>query len=639
MKAMCLIFYRSNSGKYLIASLAVISMAFILSCKKSPEKMESPDQSISATISTNARHELQYNLTFHEKSVITSSLLGIVLNDDTLGKNVSFKLADKQIIDEEYKTRGFHNVAYNHAVEYTWEIYSKKIDWKLQVRLYNDGLAFRYLIPNKGKTLVNKELTNFSVPKNIPVWFFERPNDWKLKSYAGEWMQTSSDSLCKISPTGPVQGPVLVYELPENRYMAITEAALYNYSGMRLKAKKDASLQVNFTEHEGYDIEGNITTPWRVVLLADDLNELVNSDLITNLNPAPDTTLFRDQSWIKPGRSVWSWWSGGKAYMTIPYEKHIIDIAGELGYEYTLLDEGWEKWSDKWKQLGEICSFANEKQVGVLVWKHSNQLSNPENDYAIMRSFLDSVKNAGVAGVKIDFMNSETKKIIDFDIRALQLCAERHLLVDFHGCQKPSGESRTFPNEITREGIRGLELNRMKQPIPGNHNVALVFTRCILNNADYTPIGFSNPGSTSWVHQLATAYAFTSSLIVVAENPDILMDISVKTGILPFIKEIPSVWDETIILPQSSISEMAILARRKGNDWYLIALNGKSKKAVTVETDFLMKGNWKLFAAEDDPYNQKNIILRYLKISSGEPLTLSLNSEGGYLAKLTVTND
>jgi alpha-glucosidase len=293
------------------------------------------------------------------------------------------------------------------------------------------------------------------------------------------------------------------------------------------------------------------------------------------------------------------------------------------------LDEGWEEWTNKWAQLKEIVDYARQKGIGVFVWKHSDQLINSDNDYEQMRAFLDSIKTAGVVGIKIDYMNGESKSIIDFDIRALQLCAERQLMVDFHGCQKPSGESRTYPNEITREGIRGLELNTMNQPIPGNHNVALVFTRCILNNADYTPVGFSNPGTTSWAHQLATAFAFTSPLLVVAEYPDTLL----QSKALPLIKGIPSVWDETIVLPESSIEETAVLARRSGNEWYLILLNGNQPKQITLTPHFLKEGKWAASIARDDSNQQKNIITEVRIYNAGEKLTISLNREGGYVAR------
>ncbi|MDR1336243.1 MAG: glycoside hydrolase family 97 protein [Tannerella sp.] len=596
------------------------------------EKMTSPGGHVTAMLTTGGDGAPCYRIWFHDSLVIASSPLGILVDGDAPGVPASLKLLKKEEIRETYKTRGFHTAAAVDAVRYTYEAESSNRKFQIQFQLFDDGVAFRYLVPGEGDRLVNGELTVFGTPKNTPVWFFERPNHWKLKSYAGEWTRTLSDSLAVISPGGPVQGAILLYELPGGKYMGITEAALYRYSGMRLEALPDASLRVNFTEPDGFTVSGEIVSPWRVVLLADSLNDLVNSDIITHLNPAPDPQLFPDPDWIKPGRSVWSWWSNAEGYMTLPYEKGIIDKAAELTYEYTLLDEGWERWgADKWPQLKELCGYARQKNIGVFVWKHSGQLNNPAGDYEQMRLFLDSVRTAGVAGIKIDFMDGESKALIDFDIRALQLCAERRLMVDFHGCQKPSGESRTYPNEVTREGIRGLELNRMNLHLSGNHNVALVFTRCILNNADYTPVGFSNPGTTSYAHQLATAFAFTSPLLIIAEHPDTLL----QSKALPLIKAVPPVWNETLVLPGSSISERAVLARRSGDEWYLVVLNGSRPGQITLTSDFLKDGKWNVFAAKDDASEQRNLLIEERCIQAGETLTINLNSDGGYVARFT----
>lgn len=605
----------------------VLVLISFFSC--SPDLMQSPNGEVQASFST-VGGQLNYTVLFHGKIVIKPSVLGLIIDGDTLGKDITARLLAKEVINEEYQTRGFHTRAINHAVQYTYEMKSSHTNFLWQVRLYDDGFAFRYLLTGTDSVQIEQELTKFTPPQNIPVWYFERPNHWKLKSYAGDWLRTRSDNLCNVSPTGPVQGAILVYELPDNKYMAITEAALYDYSGMRLKAASDASLSVDFTEGEkGFRIKGDGVTPWRVVFLADDLNELVNSDLVTNLNPAPDNILFEDISWIKPGRVLWSWWSDCEDYMTIPTEKHFIDRAQELGYEYTLLDEGWEKWRNKWEDLKRVCDYAHDRNVNVLVWKHSDLLNIPDNDYQVMRLFLDSIKSVGVSGIKIDFMNGESKSIIDFDVKALEMCAQRHLLVNFHGCQKPSGEYRTYPNEITREGIRGLELNRMKQHLKGNHNVALVFTRCILNNADYTPIGFSNPGETSWAHQLATGFAFTSPLLVVAEHPDTLFMNKKAAPMLPMLKELPSVWDETIILPESSIASTAVMARRSGDKWYWIVLNGETPKVVKVETGFLGEGNWNVYMVTDDLQEQKNVVVNNLKIIPNQDLAVEVRANGG----------
>lgn len=609
------------------------------SCSSTEKSMQSPDRKINAEIKA-VDGRLLYSVSFMGKQTITDSQLGAIIDADTIGKNPVLERVTQEEITEQYDTRGFHTRASNHCNQYTYHITSGNYHFKIQFRLYDDGVAFRYIMPkaHEGQVrTVNRELTTFRVPSNIPVWFFERSSDWKLKTYAGEWTRTISDSLHCISPNGPVQGPILLYELGDENYMGITEAALYNYSGMRLEARNNLSLQVNFTEKEGFEIENDITTPWRVIILAPNLNALVNTDIITNLNPAPDTTLFADTEWIRPGRSVWSWWTEKEGYMTPEYEKRFIDMASELGYEYTTIDEGWERaWSDKWAQLKALCDYAKEKNVGVFVWKRSNTISDPNNNYAIMSSFLDSVAMCGASGLKIDFMDSEDKKTIDFDICALKMCAERHLMVNFHGCQKPSGEIRTYPNEITREGIRGLELNKMKQPISPEHNVALIFTRGILNNSDYTPIGFSNPGNTTWAHQIATAYAFTSPLTTIAEDPAILLKDTRLRDILPFIKDLPSTWDETLVLPGSSINGTAILARRKGKEWYITALNGSKARQLSIVTDFLPAGEWMASTVEDAENSPQATLHRTVTVDRNTPLTINLAAGGGFVAKLTL---
>lgn len=617
----------------------ILSIAFVagLCCACAPSEMLSPDQTVKAVVTAKGG-DLRYSVSFHDQEVIAPSELGIVLDGDTLGRHASLKLVSSTAIDEEYPTRGIHSLAHDKCTEYVYAVKDAQAAWQLQMRVYDDGVAFRYVFDGDKPVRVNAERTAFRVPAETPVWFFERnQGSWKLKTYAGEWTQTTSEQLCSVSPGGPVQGAVLLYELPQGRYMALTEAALYNYSGMRYLAHEDASLTADFPEgDEGFEVDGAFSTPWRVVMLADNLNELVNSDIVSNLNPAPDSKLFADTDWIKPGRATWSWWSNCKDYMTLPLEKHFVDAAQELGYEYTLLDEGWERWTDKWSKLKEMCDYATERNVGILVWKHADQINFPENDYAVMASFLDSVKACGASGIKIDFMNGETKSLIDFDIRALQLAAERKLLVDFHGCQKPSGESRTYPNELTREGIRGLELNRMNQPIPASHNVSLVFTRCLLGNADYTPIGFSRPGPTTFAHQLATAYAFTSPLTVVGEHVDVLLKDKHVAPMLPLIKDLPTTWDETVVLPRSKVGSVALLARRSGEDWYLVALNGDKAQTVSISTrDFLPSGSWKVYAIYDNGSDPTKVETLEASFSGSQSASLPLPAGGGGVAKIT----
>ncbi|WP_430384577.1 glycoside hydrolase family 97 catalytic domain-containing protein, partial [Alistipes finegoldii] len=404
---------------------------------------------------------------------------------------------------------------------------------------------------------------------------------------------------CTSSPGRDRCRPCRCSTAPPDEYVMIAEAALYDYSGMRLRAEPGASLRADFTEQEGFELSGDIVTPWRVTIIARDLDALVNTDIITSLNPAPDPELFADTSWIVPGRSLWSWWSGiDGGFMTLEGEKRVIDTAASLGIEYSTVDDGWEERPDKWKFLHELAGYAQSRGVGLFVWRHWEKLNDPADDYRQMRSFLDSVAAVGIKGVKVDFMNGEGIRQIDFNTHLLKNAARRRLLVNPHGCQKPTGEIRTYPNEITREGVRGIELNRItanyekrmrdegrtpdpdryvpgdeNQNIPASHNAALPFTRGVLGAADYTPVAFTMPGGTTAAHQLAFALLLDSPLLTIAENPFVLSGDERYRPALDIIRRLPTVWDETVVLPQSEIGRLAVIARRKGGTWYIAGVN------------------------------------------------------------------
>lgn len=520
------------------------------------QKLKDPSGKISTTLSVN-------------KGIVTYSLstgitgnLGLQLNDV---KNIF--ITRQYTTKETLPSRGNQASVVNHCNVY--EITDKK-DFRLEFRMFKDGCAFRYKIPAGG--ILKKEYTSFKIPASSKVWFFERNSDWKLKSYAGWWTHTTIDSLPIISPSGPIQGKPLVIQLPDKTYSVITEAALYNYSGMRLEATGNNTVQVNFTEgDQGFAVTAGQFTPWRVILYAKDLNSLVNNPVIEVLNPRPDKTLFSNTNYIQPGKSVWSWITRKENYMQPDEEKRFIDAAATLKFNYTLLDEGWETvWPNKWEQLKNMCAYAAERRVKVWVWKDSKWLRDPKQRDA----FLDSIAALGVAGVKTDFMNSEAKDLVDFEIGFLKACAARKLMVNFHGCHAPTGESVAFPNEMTREGIRGMELNIMKEPIPAWHNAALPFTRFLCGHGDYTPGFFSNKGPTTYTHQLALMYLFNSPFQCMAESPVTIVNDPLYAPIIPLLQTLPVTWDETKVLEGSEIGKLAAFAKRKGNIWYVAVING-----------------------------------------------------------------
>ena len=397
--------------------------------------LDSPSGNVRAHVFQSQRDGLLYRVEFNGNVVVERGVIGISIDGVNLGDGVEVQQPTAVTVDETYATRGKHSMARNHFRSWVFPIHheSSKRDYSVEFRVYDDGVALRYLVPSKNAQHVDGESTSWQIVAGSKVWYFERlAKKWKLKSYAGQWQQTVVENLHVASPkhVGPVQGTPLVFELPKGTgYAAISKAALYNYSGMRLRAIGDRTVTADFTEGEsGFDVVGDITTPWRVTLLADNLNDLTNSDLIANLNPKPDEKIFSDTSYIRPGRSVWSWETLGLD--SVETQRQFIDWAAELEFEYSIVDDGWKDWPDAWQQIESLCTHGQKKNVGVWVWVHSQDIDNEGENYKEMRDYFAQVAQAGAVGLKIDFMNGETKRLVDFEIAALRIAAENKLMIN-----------------------------------------------------------------------------------------------------------------------------------------------------------------------------------------------------------------
>jgi alpha-glucosidase len=268
--------------------------------------------------------------------------------------------------------------------------------------------------------------------------------------------------------------------------------------------------------------------------------------------------------------------------------------------------------------------------VKVWIWKAYPDragvpgLKNPE----ARRTFFNECKKAGVVGLKIDFFDAESQEVQKFYEDALADAAKLHLMLDFHGANKPTGQSRTYPNEMSREGIRGLENGTSW----ARHNTTLLFTRYLAGHGDYTPLSLRGiVKGTTLTHQIATVAAFTSPFMCLAVDPEALA----KTDIKTIIKDIPVVWDETIVLPQSKIGELAVLARRSGTRWYLSVLNGETAQSVKVNLSFLGKGSYKAISLEDAESEPSKTTISSTSYSADNGITIKMASGGGFLSVLS----
>jgi alpha-glucosidase len=283
----------------------------------------------------------------------------------------------------------------------------------------------------------------------------------------------------------------------------------------------------------------------------------------------------------------------------------------------------WSRWSDE--QIKDVVAYSRKRGVGLWFWRHSKQLRTPEERDA----FFKKLGECGVVGAKIDFFDHEHREVVDLYSALLADAAKHRILVNFHGANKPTGEVRTWPNELIREGVRGMEASKLEAR--AKHNTTLPFTRYLAGAADYTPVHFgTRRGDTSWAHQIATAVVFTEPLLTYAAHPKALLD----NPAVEMIKSIPSVWDETIVLPDSAIGELAVFARRRANTWFLAVLNGPGARTVTLPLAFLAAGNYQALEVRDDATNAAAVLVEKKgAVTRTDSIKLALAAGGGFIGR------
>jgi len=602
----------------------------------------SPRGAVSMTIGVNGQGQLNYELSCRgQAAVVESSALGITIDGVRLGRGVTLGRPSRQSVDESYLTRGVHSMARNHFNGATIPVTHAKsgTSYVLEVRVFDDGAGFRYVAERTGLHQVSGEDTVFQLPAGSAVWF-----QTNVANYEEIHKRLTLDEV----PADTFMGPPVVAELPGGGYAALTEAALFNYSGMTIRSPGDASkpLEAVFQDDKAWELEGTIKSPWRVIMVSPDLDGLVNCDIVTNLNDPPSAELA-NADWIQPGRGFWHWWSGTMGnWDSVAFDRqfHWVDYAAEFGFECYLVDAGWEHtWKkpgkDKWALLKELTTYAAENGVGIVVWKRwktgrtegidMEGLDDPES----RRDFFRHCKAAGAVGIKIDYMDSESKQMIDFYTDVLKDTANAQLMVDFHGANKPTGESRTYPNEVTREGVRGLEYNKWSA-LPPHHYASLPFTRFLAGHGDFTPCTFNveTLKGTTFALQLATAVCYTSPVMFYADKPELYL----KSPAVDVFKAIPSVWDETRVLAGSAIGELVVMARRKGDQWFVGIINGKEdERSRWLSLSFLGQGQYAAVQLADDPDRPDKLVRTETVVQTSSAIKVRINAGGGFVAMFT----
>ena len=580
--------------------------------------------------------QLRYRVTRANHVAIDLSPLGILVDGVDLCRDSTITRIERYRVIEKYLTRGGHSTARDNCngAKISLRHTASKADYVLDVRAYNDGIAFRYVVPGSGNR-VPDETTAFTIPAGSTTWFHD---------FGGHYEGIHQKKDIGDVKDGEWAAPPLTIKLPGNAgFAAITEGALINYAGMGLladgrrgfKAVLGHALPIShpFDLRYGKEeakrlsqpaaIEGEIKTPWRVVMIGKDLNTLVNCDIVNNVSSPPDKTIFPaglKTDWVKPGRAVWRYLDGGEN--TFEGMKEFSRLAGQLGFEYNVVEGFWQRWTEA--QMRELADYSNQQNVKLWFWKHSRALRTPQ----AREDFFSLLNRVGVVGAKIDFFDHEAKEIIDVYQALLRSSAEHKIMVEFHGANKPAGESRSWPNEMTREAVRGLEYRSMS--LRSKHNTTLPFTRFLAGHADYTPVHFGERRrETSWAHQIASAIVFTSPLMIYGAHPQHILD----NPAAELIKTIPSVWDETIVLPRSEIGELAAFARRSGDVWFVGIINGLAGRTIRISLQFLGKRKRKAMLVRDQMDEPAAVKIENASIGISDSLVIGMRAGGGFVGR------
>ena len=622
-------------------SLVFLASAFAIA-QTSSVRVASPDDRIVLTLSTGPAQAqpnapprerpvegLRYSVEFHGKSLFENSPLGLKLDgQDPLGPGMRQVNAEKVSGDQTYsipvgKTSTVRD-HYNSARADFEDAQGRKL--AVEVRAYDDGVAFRYVLPEQAaikSANIEHELTEFHYSKDAIL--YPLIVDGFQSSYEDEYQVRQVSGLHR---DWLIALPLLA-NVPGAGWVAITEADIENYAGMYVR-KAGAPFAVRAELSPRLDktsiavqADAPVTTPWRVLMIGDEPGRLVESNIILNLNPP---SKIADTSWIKAGKSAWDWWSGEVAPsvsfqtgMNTATMKHYIDFSSAAGFPYMLIDAGWAKADRNGPQdyaaladitrvtpevdMPELLRYAKEKNVRIWLWSHWSSVDK------YMNEAFPLFEKWGVAGVKIDFMNRDDQEMVRWYRRVVELAAQHHLMIDYHGAFKPDGLRRTYPNLMTREGVMGKEYLKWSARTTPVHNTTLPFTRMLAGPLDYTPGAFGNVTRDQFIprdkepmapntraHELALYVVLESPLMMVSDYPEHYAG----QHDFEFIRQVPVTWDEIRVLSGRPMENITV-ARRSGNDWYVGSITNWNARTVQVPLNFLGEGKYNAEIYADAP--------------------------------------
>lgn len=540
----------------------------------------------------------------------------------------------------------------------------------IRFRVYNDGVAYQWEDYLDMAKVVKHETLQLSLPTHSKAWFPEENSMYSHneRSYLHESVTGLSDSsFCSLP---------MLFEPNDNLKVLFTETALHHYPNLFLQKLSNGNFEAIFppvvlealpNQKHGPDRNQLITKtadyiaetavmrnfPWRVFIVGDD-KAIIESNLAFALaNPAAEA----DWSWVKPGKVAWDWYNANNIFgvdfasgLNTATYKYYIDFAAENGIEYVILDEGWTKSTTEIMAFNpdmdvqELIRYGESKGVGIILWV----LWKPLNDN--MEEILTTYKSWGAKGIKVDFMQRSDQEMVRSYEAIAALAARLHLLVDFHGAFKPQGLQRSYPNVLNFEGVMGAENNKWSKHITPDHNLTIPFIRMAAGPMDYTPGAMVNGGKDDFAirwnrpmsqgtraHQVAMYVVYEAPLQMLCESPSVYRR---EQETVDFITGIPTTWDETRVL-EAAIGDYLVLARRKGDDWYIGGMTDWEARTFVIPTHFL-RGSYDVVSYADgmnaEKFAEDYRILKHT-VTSGDTLRIEMKPGGGFAAILRKKHD
>jgi alpha-glucosidase len=623
-------------------------------------KITSPDNKISVTV--NAGTEIKWFATYEGKEIINSSKIAMILaSGKVLGENEKVRKAAvsqlNDIIRPVIANKKSEIIDNCNILTITFNS-----GFSLQFRAYNDGVAYQFETSMKEEITVNNEISEFIFPAGSHAWYpletsFMSHNE---RTFIYSDLDTLVDKHLASLPTlFQVNGVDIL----------VTESDIEDYPGMWLvgggsgkisgtwsrypeteKLIRDRDLLIASTKDYIAKTKGSRTFPWRVFVIAGNDVKLLESDLVYKLAPP---NKIEDTKWIKPGHVAWDWWNANNIYgvdfragINNDTYKYYIDFAAKNKIEYIILDEGWYKSGTVLESVPEInipelCKYAESKHVGIVLW-------------VVWKTFWDKIDEAvalyekwGVKGVKVDFMQRDDQKIVNFYLEAARKTAEHHLIIDFHGAYKPDGLGRTWPNALTREGVKGMENDKWSKDIDPGHDVTIPFTRMVAGPMDYTPGAMINMDKANFTpnftrpesqgtraHQVALYVIYESPLQMLSDSPSNYMKEQETTD---FIVSIPVIWDDIIGI-DGKVGDYLLLARRSGKEWFVGAITDWTSRDMDLDLSFLPAGKYSMDIFQDGMNADRYAAdYKHLKtdVKSGDKIKIHLAPGGGWSARIT----